>query len=629
MTQAKKTNPVFAKAKSKRSAGQDSNEPNPKVSLESVLPVSTDRADEYLELDKYSKDYTEAWAAKSCRSSYQSELKVKEADLVDEFGIKFTSAFDESAEEAAAKGKMLHQDYLNYLAFIVRNDVVHHHSHVSRRAYQRLCSYLSRYPYAVVAPADGVEGASANASANANANANSYPSVVVCEEAAWVPLSTISFKEAGGFFTKYLMYEDMSVAGQDYGQKEYGMGMTQQTGMTQTSGGATGGGKRGRPRSPSDKWGGVPMMLKGFTDRALESGEHDWNGDVLLFDYMVKVARQDLDARLEVIDAIHAIHAMHKETGAAGSGALPVKEMQDLLQFSVLWRFMFDRGAWDGKTVKALVHGLVQLVVNVSGGDEEEVPTQEFAELDGDGEDDSPAGACAFSKAGLSELASSLLGGMLELYGSMERLGGFYALGSHRAAKVNCRMELDQYLVDSFWTEHGFCGEKEDANALIFSLRPRDALRFVGFVVADKFTKTFDEAYVRLHYAESAASVQPLFDAMATLTVGSRDVATFFEIGADAVLSAIVMDINRTVRMFKSADHVCLLVGAIASSMDKLDVEGAGLPTGETDVAGIKAALKKAIEVIYDNEAATNSASRVGNFGSMCLSMATLFVNTK
>jgi len=46
-------------------------------------------------------------------------------------------------------------------------------------------------------------------------------------------------------------------------------------------------------------------------------------------------------------------------------------------------------------------------------------------------------------------------------------------------------------------------------------------------------------------------------------------------------------------------------------------------------VAGIKAALKKAIEVIYDNEAATNSASRVGNFGSMCLSMATLFVNTK
>jgi hypothetical protein len=151
----------------------------------------------------------------------------------------------------------------------------------------------------------------------------------------------------------------------------------------------------------------------------------------------------------------------------------------------------------------------------------------------------------------------------------------------------------------------------------------------VGFVVADKFTKTFDEAYVRLHYAESVASVQPLFDAMATMTVGSKDVASFFEIGVDAVLAAIVMDINRAVRMFKSADHVCLLVGALASSLDKLEIRGEALPTGTADVAGIKAAIKKAIDVIYDNEAATNSASRVGNFGSMCLSMATIFVNSQ
>ena len=73
----------------------------------------------------------------------------------------------------------------------------------------------------------------------------------------------------------------------------------------------------------------------------------------------------------------------------------------------------------------------------------------------------------------------------------------------------------------------------------------------------------------------------------------------------DSVLAAFVMDINRTVRMFKSADHVCLLVGAIASSLDKLLLGGEGVPTGKSDVAGMKAALRNTVDMLYDNEAAT------------------------
>lgn len=299
--------------------------------------------------------------------------------------------------------------------------------------------------------------------------------------------------------------------------------------------------------------------------------------------------------------------------------------MKALLQNAAMWRMLLEN-SFNVKLMKHMVHGLVQLVVDVNGGEEEELPTQEF-DLELDEEDDSPAGACALSKAGIASLASAFLTGMLDLFGTMERLGGFHAIGSHRAASANFRMALDEYMVDSFWTEHGFCGDQDDANAFLYSLRPRDALRFIGFVVADKFTKTFDEAYVKTHYPESLGAVQELFSAMHTLTVASRDVSSFFEIGMDSVLAAFVMDINRTVRMFKSADHVCLLVGAIASSLDKLLLGGEGVPTGKSDVAGMKAALRNTVDMLYDNEAATNSASRITSFGSVNLSLAALFVN--
>lgn len=553
--------------------------------------------------------------------------------------MKLVSAFMESAEEAAARGKMLHPDFLSYLVFIIRNDVVHHHSHVSRRAYQCLISYLSRYPYAVFVPAGTDVGHEAGENADGGDNTavdgpsssiGRYPSVVVCPEAAWLPF----FGNRGGFFHKALMSEDMSVAGQEYGRHEYGGersgGPSRASKTTRTSMNRTPGAMKREWKVPAsaESWRFVDEMLLCFTNRALESNDHDWNGDMLLFDYLVKVMRQDLDARIAVIREISQMRA-GSEAGTRGSsdGALPVQEMRSLLENSAMWRMLLEM-KFNVKLMKQMVHGLVQLIVDVNGGDDDELPTQEF-ELERDEEDDSPAGACAFSKAGLSSMASAFLQGMLDLFGTMERLGGFYALGSHRAANLNYRMSLDEFMVDSFWTEHGFCSEKEDANPFLFSLRPRDALRFIGFVIADKFTKTFDEAYVKTHYPESMESVQELFSVMHTMTVASRDVKTFFEIGVDSMLAALIMDINKTVRVFKSADHVCLLVGAIASSLDKLVLEGEKVPTGKLDVTGVKAALKKTVDVLYDNEAATNSASRISSFGSMNLSLAALFVNSE
>lgn len=139
--------------------------------LEADSHATTDREDEMLELDKYSKDYVEAWASKCTKTSYQSELKVKDATDVDGHGLKFVAAFQSCAEEASAHGKLLPQEYLGYLVFMMRNDVVHHYSHVSRAAYQCLRSYLDSYPYASVVK-DGVD----------------HGQVVICPEAAWLPL---------------------------------------------------------------------------------------------------------------------------------------------------------------------------------------------------------------------------------------------------------------------------------------------------------------------------------------------------------------------------------------------------------------------------------------------------------
>ena len=49
------------------------------------------------------------------------------------------------------------------------------------------------------------------------------------------------------------------------------------------------------------------------------------------------------------------------------------------------------------------------------------------------------------------------------------------------------------------------------------------------------------------------------------------------------------------------------------------------MPTGKTDVAGIKTALRKVVDSLYENEASTNTASRISSFGSVNLSLAALF----
>lgn len=553
----------------------------PDMSLEVESRAVTDRIDENLELDKYSKDYVEAWAIKCSRNSYQPGTRVRDTVDLDGHGQKFVAAFMESAEECAAKGKMLPHDYLGFIILIMRNDIVHQYSHVSRSAYQCLLKYLSLHQYAVVSK--GQDGG--------------YGEVVICPEAAWLPF----FKDLTSFFPKYLMWDDMSLSGKQFAQDELGLQINK---------------RMSNGTKIPEKWRHADEMLLHCVNCALEWDEKDFNGDLLMFDYFVRVLSQDLECRLQVIHSI-----LHDERGVSNQSQY-FTQMKSLLENSGLWR-MFIGMKWDPKISQKIVFGLVQLIVESKMADDD---AMEYAEEEP--EDDAPAGACAFSRADLSNIAAQFLNKVLDMFGTMEKLGGFLATSSYRAAMVNYRMALDEFLVESFWTEKGVCKDIHSSSKLLYMLHPRDALRLVGLVTATKFTRTFSTEDIQKIGDGKLEDVQELYRVMEVISTGSKDIDTFFEIDVLAILQSFLIDISKSIKIYKTADHLALLVGVIGASLNKLILMRQDVPVGKNDIKKAQELVKACIDAIYDHESGTNNATRLSNHGSIFLSVANIFVKT-
>ena len=540
----------------------------------------TDRLDENLELDKYSKDYLESWGSKCSRESHEPGTRVRDTVDLDGNGQKFVAAFLESAEECAAKGKFLPHEYLGYLVLIMRNDVVHQYSHVSRSAYQCLLKYLSLHPYAAVSKDhDG-----------------GYGEVVVCPEAAWLPL----FRDMSQFFSKYLMYDDMSLSGQQYAQDEMGLQLPSKRMSSGTK--------------MAEKWRHTDEMLLHCVNCALERDEKDFNGDLLMFDYFIKVMSQDLECRLEVVTSI-----LDDDKDSCNQ-AKYFTQLKSLIENSLLWR-IFVGLKWNPKVSQKIVLGLVQLIVGSAGGDDD---AMEFAEEEP--EDDAPAGACAFSSAELSVMASMFLNKLLDMFGAMERLGGFLATSSYRAATVNYRVALDEFMLESFWKEKGVCKDIHSSSRFLYSLKPRDALRLVGFVTASKFTCAFSREDLKKLGDVPHDGVDELFNAIEVMSIGSKDIETFFEIDVLSILQSYLMDVSRSIKMYKSADNVALLIAVIAASLTKLVLSQQSIPTKGNDIQKVKEQVKKCVDAMYEQESATNVATRLTNHGSIFLSTASIFL---
>lgn len=549
------------------------------MTLEVESRVVTDRLDENLELDKYSKDYLEAWGTKCSRESYESGTRVRDTVDLDGHGQKFVAAFLESAEECAARGKLLPHDYLGYLILIVRNDIVHQYSHVSRSAYQCLLKYLCSHPYSAV-------------SRDPTA---AYGEVVVCPDSAWLPL----LRDLNTFFSNYLMYDDMSLSGQQYAQDELGLQPP----------------SKRMGAKMAEKWRHTDEMLLHCVNCALERDEKDFNGDLLMFDYFIKVISQDLDSRLEVI------HNILNDKECSGNQGTYFTQMKSLLENSVLWR-MFIGIKWNPKVSRNIVLGLVKLIVDCTGVDDE---AMEYAE--DEPEDDAPAGACAFSSAELSNMASLLLNKLLDMFGAMEGLGGFLATSSYRAATVNYRMALDEYMVESFWMEKGVCKDIRSSSQFLYSLKPRDALRLIGIVTATKFTRACSPEDVKRRYGDdSMESVQELFKVTEVMSTGTKDIETFFEIDVISILHSYTLDVSRAIKIYKTADHLALLVGVIAASLTKLVLTKQAIPVKRNDLEMVKKCVKSCVDAIYHQESATSNASKLSTHGSIFLSVASIFL---
>eukprot|EP00889_Picochlorum_renovo_P008478 jgi/Picre1/35508/NNA_002969.t1 len=318
---------------------------------------------------------------------------------------------------------------------------------------------------------------------------------------------------------------------------------------------------------------------------------------------------QDLECRLEVVERI----AKDEE-----QRTLYFSKLKALLENSALWRMVVGI-SWNGRQVQRLVGGLVRLIVNSTENEDMEVAEDEP-------EDDSPAGACAFSKSELSEMASTFLNALLKMFGTMERLGGFLATSSYRSASANYRVALDEFMLEAFWTEKGYCKDPRTANKLLYSLEPRDALRFIGFLTATKFTKAYQRSDVQRMGPDALDRVKELYDAVDVLSLSSKDLETFYEIHIEPMLESYILDMSRTMKIYKSADHLALLVSVLAASIVKLQLGGESLPLLDNTLDKVKQMMKMCIERIYEQECSTNASHRLGSFGTICLSLASNYI---
>ncbi len=359
--------------------------------------------------------------------------------------------------------------------------------------------------------------------------------------------------------------------------------------------------------------------------------EKDLNGDLLMFGYLLRVMMQDLECRLDVVQRI--LRDEEQRT-------LYFDKLKALLENSLLWRMvvgivrvfvvftssaflrhlLYDNvQSWNGRQVQRLVAGLVRLIVNSTEDEDMEVAEDEP-------EDDSPAGACTFSKSELSEMASLLLNALLKLFGTMEGLGGFLATSSYRSASANYRVALDEFMLEAFWTEKGYCKDPRTANKLLYSLEPRDTLRFIGFLTATKFTKAYQQSDVQKMGPDALAKVKKLYDAMDVLSLSSKDLETFYEIHIEAILESYILDISRTMKIYKSADHLALLVSCLAASIVKLQIGNESIPLQSDKLDKVKEMMKMCIERIYEQECSTNTSHQLGSFGTICLSIASNYI---
>lgn len=478
-------------------------------------------------------------------------------------GMQFISVFKNAMQLAAAQGVSMPPQFLEALVLIMRNDVIHQNTHVSRAAHASLMAYFKIRPYVKLGHYSSAAG-----------NSNQTPFVSTSAPNVWLPVE----KDRSAFTSKYIMLPDMAISGRIY--------------KTEHTTGAI------APRHLRDvKWGCPAELLLHCVEKALQSAEVDFNGDLLLFQYLITVMEQDSEVRLAVYSQLGGeMPGDDAKEDATKSNSKMEGPRRAILENSLAWR-LFAGQLVSSTIQRELIRGLASLLASTAhpSANDGNAPIDE---VEDEPEDDAPAGACIFTRQELAALAGRLLRILLSIFGAAEASGAFLSTGKHRSAGINYRMALDGYLLEALASEKGVCKTPEALRSVLRVLPPHDCLRFVGLLAAQKFSKTYSEMDVQGTFSKLIGDIGPYLHETNNMLTRGTDVATFFQVDLCPVLASLHREPSRALKTYRNADYIAGMIAIIASAAQALAVSGQQIPTGAHGIDGFMKELDASIAAV-------------------------------
>lgn len=506
--------------------------------------------------DKYKKEWSQKCSFQRRRDTGNNTDG--DGDL-DASGLKFLEAFRHTLNDIEARDCAVDQNILDTLILVIRNDSVHVHGLVSRQAFSLLRTYLHKVPFAWTQQND------------ANDGGNAQPIVVNCYDAAWMPLS-IGLKS---FSKKHLLCPDMEASGKAF-----------YTESTATYNAGSGSGSRDKKTHKFDT---VFDMIYKFFENALISDELDRNGDLQVLAYLVDLIEQDLGARLTAFNA-------HKD-GDDYSNMNGGKRMA-LLQHSALWRICCI-DLVSNASRQDLIHLLMKLVASAEGvfKEADEVDSSSSDDADNDdnnaiivepqeGPEDAVAFPCVFTRRQLAALASRFLRAQMALFGAAEDAGMFLSTARYRSSTSNYRVLIDEALLACFLGSKKVCYTEEHIRAFLFTLSPRDRLRFIGHFMAHTFAKTWD--------MEAKGGLTALIDTENIIQTGGRDAERYQDVDMISAVKSLNVDMRVALKVYHRAGIVASLLTTIILTGKQVMEAGGEVYCG---VKGSLEGLKREIAV--------------------------------
>lgn len=241
---------------------------------------------------------------------------------------------------------------------------------------------------------------------------------------------------------------------------------------------------------------------------------------------------------------------------------------------------------------REIIRSIVSLIA-IDGA----ISDEALMEAEEEPDDDAPAGQCICTRTELAAMGARLLRLLLRLFGTAEASGAFHATAKHRAAKSNYRMAIDENLLGAFWCEKGLCKSPEAARSLLRAMPPRDCLRLLGLLAAQKFTSTYGTSLVG-KFATLIGDLEDDLKYASNMLARGTDVDSFFEVPMCAAVASLSREPSRAVKTYRSLDHLAVMLAAVASAAYELTVRGEEVPTGPEGIEGLKRELNKALSAV-------------------------------